>query len=87
MNRLVTRNNPGNRSHRGYFMRYAGTTGVIIYWNTYQLFVINISHYVWLDEYNYHLFIEEKHATGSLILQQDPESLIRNLDLLNLIPC
>ena len=31
--------------------------------------------------------MEYKHTTGYLILQQYPESLIHNLDLLNLIPC
>ena len=41
----------------------------------------------WFDEYNYRLSIEDKYTPGYLPLQQYPESLICNSDLLNLIPC
>ena len=57
-----------DRSHRGYFMGYAATTGVIIYWITDQQFVIYRAHHVWFYEYNYRLSIEEKHTPGSLLL-------------------
>ena len=45
-----------------------------------------MSHHVWFDGYNYCHSIEYKHTPSSLFLQQDPESLIRNSDLPNLIP-
>ena len=31
--------------------------------------------------------MEDKHTPGSLILQQDPESIIHNSDMLDLISC
>ena len=68
-------------------MGYADTTGVIIYWNIDQPFLIYIFHHVWFDEYNYHLSIGEKHTTGSLLLWQYHEINIHNSDLINLIPC
>ena len=74
-------------SHRGYFMGYAATTGVIIYWKPYQSFFIHKSHHVWFDECNSCLYIEYKHTPGSLLLRQDSESLSHKPDLLNLILC
>ena len=74
-------------SHCGYLMGYAATTGVILYWKPYQLFIIHRDHNVWFDEYNYRLFIEDKYTPGYLIIQQDPKTLIHNSYLLNLIPC
>ena len=68
-------------------MGYVATTGVIIYWNSYQPFATHWDHHVWLDEYNSYLYIEDKYTPGYLLLQQDPESLPHNSDLLNLIPC
>ena len=38
INGRVTGNNIDDRSHCGYFMVYADTTVVIIYWNTDQTF-------------------------------------------------
>ena len=67
-------------------MGYAATTGVILYWKPDQPFVILRAHHVWFDEYNYCIFIEDKHTSGSLILQQDPEAHIHYSDLINLIP-
>ena len=87
INGRVTRNKLGDRSHHGYFMGYEATTGVIIYCNLYQTFVIYRAHHFWFDEYNSHISIEENHTPGSLLLQQDPESHFHNSDLLNLIPC
>ena len=72
----VTRKKLDDRSHCGYFMGYAATTGVIIYWKTDQF-----------DEYNYCIFTEDKHALGYLPLKQYPESNVHDSDLLNLIPC
>ena len=66
-------------------MGYAATIGFILYWNPDQPFVIHRAHHVWFDEYNYCLSIEYKHTTSYLLLQQDPESLINNSDLLKLI--
>ena len=68
-------------------MDYAAITGVILYCKPYQTFVIHRYHHVWFDEYKYRLYIEYKKNTGSLPLQQDPESLIHNSELLNLIIC
>ena len=59
-------------------MGYAATTGVIIYWNPDQPFAIHRYHHILFDEYNYHIYIEDKHTPGSLLLQQYPESLIHN---------
>ena len=68
-------------------MGYAANTGVIIYCNPDQPLVLHRAHHVCFDEYNSLLSIEYKHTPGSLLLQQYPESLINNSDLLNLIPC
>ena len=68
-------------------MGYADTTGVLFCCKPYQHFVIHISHHVWFGEYNYRLSIEENHTQGSLLLQQDPESIIHHSDLLNFRPC
>ena len=53
-------------------MEYVATTGVILYWNPDQNFVIHGSHHDCLDEYNYRLSIEYNHNPGSLLLQQYP---------------
>ena len=36
-------------SHWGYFMGYAATTGVIIYWKPDQSIIIHRAHHVWFD--------------------------------------
>ena len=59
-----------NKSHRGCFMVYAATTGVILYWKPDQTFIIHRAHHVWFDEYNSRLSIEDKHTTGSLLLRK-----------------
>ena len=87
INGRVTRNNFDDRSHRCYCMGYETTTGVIIYWNTDQHFIIQRAHHIWFDEYNYCISIEYKHNIGFSPLQKYPESIIHNSDLLNLIPC
>ena len=69
-----------------YLMENAVTTGVIIYWNPYQVFFIHRAHHVCCDEYNYRLSIEDMHSPCSSLLQQDPESHIYSSELLNLIP-
>ena len=56
-----------DRSHRGYFMEYAATTGDILYWKPDQPFIIHRAHHVWFDEYNSCLSIEEKHTSGLLL--------------------
>ena len=66
-------------------MVYAATTGVIIYWEPNHPFVIYIDHYVWFDEYNSLFNIEFKLTSDFLLLQQDPENILHNLDLLKLI--
>ena len=53
----VTRKKLHDRSHRGYLIGYEDTTGVTIYWNPYQYFVIHRDNHVWFDEYNSHLSI------------------------------
>ena len=87
INGRVTRNNLDDRSHRGYFMVYAATTGVILYCKPYQHFVFHRYHHVWFYEYNFLLSIEYNHTPGSLLLWQYPESHIHYSDILNLIPC
>ena len=87
INERATKKKLDDRSHRGYFMGYAATTGVILYWKQDQPFIIHRAHHVCFDEYNSCLSIEGKHTPGSLLLQQDPEGHIHNSDLLNLIPC
>ena len=87
INGRATRKKLDDRSHRGYFMGYAATTGVIIYCKPYQLFTIHRAHHVWFDEYNSRLSIADKHPTGSLLIRQYPEVHIHDSDLLNLIPC
>ena len=67
-------------------MRYADTTGVIIYWNPDYTFLIHISHHVWFNEYNSFISIEDKQSTGSILLQQYTESIFHYSYLLNLIP-
>ena len=74
----VTRKNVDGRSHHGYFIVYASTAVVILYWKPDHPFVMHISHQDYFDEYNYRLSIEYKHTPSSLLLQQDPESLIHN---------
>ena len=87
INRNATRKNLDDMSHRGYFMGYAYTKGVIIYWKKYQPFVIHRAHLVWFDEYNSSLSIEETHTPGYLLLQEYPGSRFHNSDVLNLISC
>ena len=66
-------------------MIYAATTGVIIYWKPDQPFVIHRAHHVLFDEYNYRLYIEEKHSPGYLLLSKYFEGYIHESDLLNFI--
>ena len=68
INGRATRKNLYDRSHRGYFMGYADTTGVILYWKPDQPFIIHRAHHVWFDEYISRLSIEDKHTPGSLLL-------------------
>ena len=49
INGRATRNKLDDRSHRGYFMEYAATTGVILYWKPDQPFIIHRAHHVWFD--------------------------------------
>ena len=85
INGHATRKKLDDISHRGYFMGYAATTGVIIYWKPDQTFIIHKAHNIWFDAYNYRLSIEDKHTPGSLLLWQYPEGHIHDSDLLNLI--
>ena len=73
-------------SHCGYFIGYTSTTGVILYPNIYQTFINHRACHFWFDEYNSSLSIEDNNTPGYLHLQQDPESILHHLDLLNLIP-
>ena len=67
-------------------MVYAATRKVIVFWKPDQPFIIHRADHVWFDEYNYRLFIDDKHNPGSLLLRQDPEGSIHGPDLLNMIP-
>ena len=49
INGLAIRKKLDDRSHWGYFMGYADTTGVIIYWKPDQTFVIYRFRHVWFD--------------------------------------
>ena len=55
INGRTTRKKLYDRSHWGYFMGYAATTGVILYWKTDQPFIIRRAYHVWFEEYNYRL--------------------------------
>ena len=79
VNGSATRNKLDDRSHWGYFMGYAATAGVILYWRPDHKFIIHRAHHVWFDEYNYRLYIEDNHTPGSLLLQQYPEGHIHDL--------
>ena len=68
-------------------MGYSSTTGVILYWNIYQTFVIKIVHHVLFDGYNSSISMEDKHTPCYLLLLQDPESHINNSDFLKFITC
>ena len=57
INRIITINNLDDRSHHIYFILYAATIGVIVYWNPYQPLFIHWAHHVWFDKYNYRLSI------------------------------
>ena len=48
INGRATRNNLDDISHRGYFVGYAATTGVILYWKSDQHLFIHRSNYVFL---------------------------------------
>ena len=87
INGHVTRKKIDDISRHIHFMGYATTTGTILYWKPDHIFFIHIAHHVWFDEYNHHLYIYDKHTSGSLLIQQHPESLIHNLELINLILC
>ena len=87
INRRATRKKIDDMLHLGYFMGYADTMGVILYWNLDQTFVIHRYHHVWFDEYNYRLYTEDKHTPGSLPLWKYPEGHIHDSYLLNMIPC
>ena len=90
INGHVNRDKLNDRSHHSYFMGYAANTGVILYWNTYQPFVIHRYYHVLFDEHNSLISIEDKHIPYYLLLQQDPEVLFiiqtsSNLFYVNLI--
>ena len=86
INGRVTINKLDDVSHRGDFVGYSATVGFIIYWNPERIFVIQIYHHVWFDECNYCISTEYNHYPGYLLLQQYPEIIIHNSDLLNLFP-
>ena len=86
INGSVTRNNIDDILHRGCFIWYEATTGVFIYWKPDQTFVIQRAHHFGINEYNSHLSIEDRQTPGYLLLQEYPESILHNSDLLNLIP-
>ena len=48
----VTRKKVDDISHFDYFIVYAATTGVILYWKIYQPFVIHSDHHILFDENN-----------------------------------
>ena len=87
INGRVTIKKLDDRPHHGYFMVYAATAWVILYWNPYQPFVIHRPHKFWFNEYNSCLSIEYKHTVCYLLLQKYPESVTHNSDFINLIPC
>ena len=57
INGRATRKKLDDRSHQSYFIGYAATTGVILYWKPYQPCIIHRAHHVWFDEYNSRLYI------------------------------
>ena len=87
INEHVTRKKLNDRTHYGYFMGYADTTGVILYWNCDHTFSIHRYHNDQFSDCNSNLYIQEKHTTGYLLLQRYPESLLHYLYPINLIIC
>ena len=57
INGRATRKKLDDRSDRGYFMGYATTAVVILYWKPAQPFIIHRDHHVWFYEYNSRLSI------------------------------
>ena len=80
INGRATRKKLDDRSYRAYFMGYAATTGVILYWKPDQPIIIHRAHHVWFDEYNSRLSIEDKHTPRSSLLRKYPEGHIHNSD-------
>ena len=68
-------------------MVYVATTGVIIYYNPDQYFVVHRAHRVWFDECNSRLSIYDKHTPGSVLIKQYNEIHVHNSYQLNLISC
>ena len=68
-------------------MEYLSTTVFIIYCKPEQTYFIHRDHHDWFDEYNYRIYTEDKDTPVSLLLQQYPEILISNSDIINLVPC
>ena len=83
----VTRKKLDDISQKYYFMAYVATKGFIIYWKPYHTFSINREHHVWFDEYNYGLYIEDRHTPGSLRISQSPEIILHIQDMINFISC
>ena len=50
INGRATRKKLYDRTHRDYFIGYADTTGVILYWKPDKPFIIHKYHHVWFDE-------------------------------------
>ena len=67
-------------------MGHTVTSGVILYCNPDQPYYTHRAHHSWFDEYSYCIYTEENRAPGYSLLQKGPESLIRNLYMLSLIP-
>ena len=53
INGHVTRNKLDDGSHHAYFMEYAATKGVALYWKPDQPFVIQRVNHGWFDEYKF----------------------------------
>ena len=49
-------------------MVYADKIGVIFYWKPDYPYYLHIAHHVWFDEYKSHLFTENNHTSGYLLI-------------------
>ena len=68
-------------------MGYASNKVFLIYKKTDHTCNGHRFHYAWFYEYIYFIYTEDNNTLIYLLIQQYPESIINNLDMINLVPC
>ena len=87
INGSVTIKKLDNISQWAYFMGYASNKVFLIYKKTDHTCNGHRFHYAWFYEYIYFISTEDNNTLIYLLIQQYPESIINNLDMINLVPC